>query len=531
MGPADSGAVTLPPTLITIAAGTYDGGIASYKMELLLRPHGPAEHESALDDNETGVVLSNKLQIIFASPVHKGSVRSLTVAISPTVKRSGLLLSTGYDEMLHAVRFGADSVFRSEGEVRTPADFGTPCCSAFAPPYSYTGIGGANTAGASTHCLVGFGAAAWSSEDGTTVSSTGGKLVIYKKRDWSVQHVLAGHDGGVASLSVHPTGKLALSGGQQDGKIKLWDLERGRLAFSSPTIRKSTGSSAAGQSKSFYDSIDCIVWNNSHGGDCYAFCHGSHITVRDVQTGKDMLDVDLPSKVNQICLLQGAEGLFVAAACNDGSLPLLAVSIPSKNDRSDARLFQENERPAIMAIEPVEGPVAGQERFKCIQAVCGYHIVTANSAGVVSVMNLQGAVNMLTSPDAEAAHVADDEVSEDDSEAEDSDAKEIETELAVDIIDSVQLGSGARITCLTAWVSAADQATSQIQVDAGSQQMTSVPAEREAGKSVRKDSRITQQVVLDPESLERARNLVSVAKKIQKRKSEKKHKLTSQRIK
>jgi WD domain, G-beta repeat len=528
MAPSESGALTLSPTLITIAAGTYDGGIASYKMEL--RPNGPAENGSALDEDdndvsETGVALSNKLQIIFASPVHKGSVRSLSVAISPTVKRSGLLLSTGYDEMLHAVRFGADSVFRSEGEVRTPADFGTPCCSAFAPPY--TGIKDANTA--STHCLVGFGAAASSSEDGTTVSSTGGKLVIYKKRDWSVQHVLAGHDGGVASISVHPTGKLALSGGQQDGKIKLWDLERGRLAFSSPTIRKSAGSSTAGQSKSFYDSIDCIVWNNSNGGDCYAFCHGSHITVRDVHTGKDMLDVDLPSKVNQICLLHGAEGLFVAAACNDGSLPLLAVSITSNNDTSDARLFEENERPAIMAIEPVEGPVAGQERFKCIQAVCGYHVVAANSAGVVSVMNLQGAVNMLTSPDAEAVNDMYDEASENE---EDDDAEEIETELAVDIIDSVQLGSGARITCLTAWVSALDQATSDIQVaDAGSQQTATVPAEREAGKYVRKDARITQQVVLDPESLERARNLVSVAKKLQKRKSEKKHKLKSQRIK
>jgi hypothetical protein len=39
-----------------------------------------------------------------------------------------------------------------------------------------------------------------------------GKLVIKKNCNWNMQHVLAGDDRGVASISAHPTRKLALSG-------------------------------------------------------------------------------------------------------------------------------------------------------------------------------------------------------------------------------------------------------------------------------------------------------------------------------
>jgi WD40 repeat protein len=486
------------PFKIIIAAGTYDGGIAGYELNLQ-QPHEEDDNDS--QPNEKG---GNRLQIVFASPVHGGSVRSLTVASS--TGSSSLLLSTGYDEMLKTHDFGKR--LTSSGEVRTPADFGTPVCAAFAPPF-----GGSSS---STHCLVGFGNSSVPTEG---ASVTGGKLVIYKKRDWSVVHVLPGHEGGVATVAVHPTGKLALSGGLQDGKLKLWDLERGRLAFSSPTIK---AVATHIQGRKHYDSIDSIVWSHATG-DCYAFCHGSHITVRDVETGKDMLDVDLPSKVNQICLLQGPEGLFVAAACNDGSLPVLAVE--NVDDDKAARR-------AIMAIEPVDGPVAGEERFKCIQTVTGYYVATANSAGVVSLMNLEGAVRMITSPTAGNDESDDEEAPvHAESDASDDDDDDVEEELAVEIIDSVQLGTGARITCLAAWTCPLDTADKQEQpvTQTNNTEKRDVSVDSKSNKKFKRDNGVTKEVFMDPASLEKARALVSKAKKIQKRKSEKKHKLT-QRI-
>ena len=47
-------------------------------------------------------------------------------------------------------------------------------------------------------------------------------------------------------------------------------------------------------------------------------------------------------------------------------------------------------RLTIMAIEPVEGVVAGDESFMCIHSIeggSGFLVVTANSGGVVSIMD------------------------------------------------------------------------------------------------------------------------------------------------
>jgi len=510
---AEESIQSLLPAKVILAAGTYDGVLAGYELKLY------DKHASRDEDDDDGNQPHNKLKIVFASPVHGGSVRSLTMSSRSNKSDDGgdssssscLLLSTGYDEMLKTHDFGKR--LTSSGEVRTPADFGTPVCSAFAPPHGGGGMSSSSGGSGSTHCLVGFGSSAGNE---TAASGSGGKLVIYKKRDWSVQHVLNGHDGGVASVAVHPTGKLALTGGIQDGKLKLWDLERGRLAYSSPTIK---AAATQVQGRKHYDSIVSIVWSNE--GDCYAFCHGSHITVRDVATGKDLLDVELPSKVNQVCLMRGPEGLFVAAAGNDGSLPVLAVENVDDN---------ESERRAMMAIEPVDGPVAGDERFKCIQTVTGYYVATANSGGVVSLMNLQGSITMITSPSSSNEDYEEKPVhseSDDDDDVDDKVEEEEEEELAVDIVDSILLGSGARITCLAAWAAPLETPPKQIEESAvvnNKKEERKLDVLEDAKKSnnrKHKRDETKKDVVMDSEALEKARALVSQAKKIQKRKSKK----------
>jgi protein MAK11 len=445
------------PKNVVIAAGTYDGVLAGWERK----------------ENET-------LSLTFATAVHGGSVRSLSIASSPQGDQAGSLLSCSYDETLRTHEW--HKRLTSSGEVRTPSDFGTPVCSSFAPPV-----------GNPTHCILGF---------------SNGKIAIYKKRDWSVQHVLAGHDGGVESLSVHPTGKLALSGGSSDGKLKLWDLTKGRLSF----VNKITPASTAnGRTK--YDPVTSIVW--STGGEFYAFSSGPHITVRDVASGKDLLDINLPSRVNEITLLSGPEGLFVAAACNDGSLPVLAV------EDTD-----EESRRAIMAIEPVDALIAREERFKCISRVHGYHVVTANSAGVVSLMNLEGAIMMIMGDESgdEENGESDNDNSDDESKVEDDE----EMELAVDIIESTQLGTGARITCLTAWASddllqTADEEIDEAPVVDENEEVVESPRKEkdvDGNKRKREDSGID----LDEAALEKARSLVSKAKKLKKKKEKKKSK-------
>ena len=479
---------------------------------------------------------NRKFKIVFATPAHEGSVRSITIAqphadhggatVAGQMKSGkkesceeqqskdnkqqtpGSLLSCGYDEVLQNHDFAKR--LNSLGEVRTPTEFGTPVCAVFAPPMrlnSRTRNGLAPPPPGTTHCLVGF---------------SEGKLVIYKKRDYSVQHVLAGHDGGISCIAVHPTGKLALSGGESDGKLKLWDLTKGRLAF----VSKIRPSVVAEEGKTQYEAVSNIVWTTDEcEQQAYAFCYGNHITVRDVASGEDILDVDLPSRVNQLCMLSVEQGLFVAAACNDGSLPVLAVEHNNKTE----------ERRAIMAIEPVEGVVAGEERFKCIQSLGFGYVVTANSAGVISLMDLRGAIRMITTDDESPRLREEDDDSDTPDENDQSDEEE---ELAVDIVDGVQLGTGARVTCMAAWCCSdahfhisetepvlENEGEESIEIPAPNneteqQDLSSMQQQRQQHQEKsKKRPRMEEKLVMDNDALKRARALVATARQIQNRKT------------
>ena len=469
------------PTKVIVAVGTYDGVLAGWEW------------------NET----SGKFQIAFATPVHDGSVRSLSIAQNVKADQPGAFLSCGYDEVMRTHDFAKRMT--SSGEIRTPSDLGTPVCAAFCPPlvlHRPTDEDGnvRPPPPHTTHCLAGFAK---------------GQLVIYKKRDWSVQHILKGHEGGVACMAVHPTGSMALTGGLTDGKLKLWDLTKGRLAYNYKIQPKKTSNEGV----TFYDAISCIVWTD----DAYAFCYGTHLSVKDVSTGSDLLDVELPSKVNQICFLKGPHGLFVASANNDGSLAVLHV------DKSGGR-----ERRAIMAIEPVDGPVAGEERFKCLQQVGDYHVVTANSAGVVSLMDLSGAVRMIMADADDASSSSKDDANdEDDEDQENESDDDQEEEMAVDIIDSVQLGSGNRVTCLAAWATMSTlmdddgevmEAHEESELE-DKEQANSSPTTKNNFDDDKKRKREAVEE-LDSSALQRARDLVASAKKIREKRQKKGKKKT-----
>eukprot|EP00977_Amphora_coffeiformis_P010141 scaffold2363_cov159-Amphora_coffeaeformis.AAC.3 len=471
------------PTKVIVAVGTYDGVLAGWEWK---------------NDERS------KFEISFATPVHDGSVRSLSIAQNVQLDQPGALLSCGYDEVLRTHNFSKRMT--SSGEIRTPSDLGTPVCAAFAPPLVLVRDADAEKSPHTTHCLAGFAS---------------GQLVIYKKRDWSVQHILKGHEGGVSSMAVHPTGSMALTGGLADGRLKLWDLTKGRLAYN----HKIQPSRTTSEGKTFYDAINCIVWTD----EAYAFCYGAHVTVKDVATGTDLLDVELPSKVNQVCFLQGPEGLFVVSANNDGSLAVLHV------DKSGGE-----ERRAIMAIEPVEGPVAGEERFKCLQQVANYHVVTANSAGVVSLMDLSGAVRMIMQDTDDESKS--DEEDEKDSKSEDdgSDSEnDEEEELAVDIIDSIQLGTGNRVTCLAAWSTMAPVQVDE-EIEDEDEKKTFYPSKEEGTQASHTQNEKDEEMdkkrkrddvqELNASALERARDLVASAKKIREKRQKKSKKKTKAKI-
>jgi protein MAK11 len=53
-----------------------------------------------------------------------------------------------------------------------------------------------------------------------------GKLCIWRTKDWECLKSIKGHNGAVLDLAIHPTGKLALTVGE-DRMLRTWDLTRG----------------------------------------------------------------------------------------------------------------------------------------------------------------------------------------------------------------------------------------------------------------------------------------------------------------
>jgi hypothetical protein len=184
-----------------------------------------------------------------------------------------------------------------------------------------------------------------------------------------------------------------------------------------------------------------------------------------------------------------------------------------------------------MAIEPVEGPVAGEERYKCIHSIAGYYVATANSAGVVSLMNLEGAVRMMMAGNDNNDQQENEKGNDENPASDDDDDDSDEEELAVDILDAVQLGTGARVTCLVAWACDEependDDENEQPEPKAAAKKHPKQETARESDKK-RKIGGNRQEIEMDPKEVEKARALVLKAKNMEKRKDSKKRRKVS----
>jgi len=99
------------------------------------------------------------------------------------------------------------------------------------------------------------------SEDGT--------IGIWRTYDWQCQLILRGHKGSILSISIHPSGKLALST-SKDATLKMWNLLKGKSAF---TIKLKSES-------------EIIEW--SPKGTSYALVTGSKITLHAISNGQEV---------------------------------------------------------------------------------------------------------------------------------------------------------------------------------------------------------------------------------------------------
>lgn len=104
-------------------------------------------------------------------------------------------------------------------------------------------------------------------------ASEDGTICVWSCKSWECIKILKGHRDAVTSISIHPTGRLALSI-SKDKTIRTWNLLTGRSAYT--TNIKQVG--------------EIVVWSPS--GDCYVVTTGSKANVYKISDASETCTID-----------------------------------------------------------------------------------------------------------------------------------------------------------------------------------------------------------------------------------------------
>ena len=114
--------------------------------------------------------------------------------------------------------------------------------------------------------------------------SDDGNICVWNTKTWNCEKTLKAHAGGVTALSIHPSGKLALSVGK-DRAMKTWNLIKGRTAY--VTNIKAVA--------------DAVKW--SPEGTVWGVCINTIANIYEVKSAGIKHTVDFKSRINFILFL------------------------------------------------------------------------------------------------------------------------------------------------------------------------------------------------------------------------------------
>lgn len=138
-------------------------------------------------------------------------------------------------------------------------------------------------------------------------ASEDGLICILRTKDWEVLKTIEGHKHGVNSISIHPSGKLLLSGGR-DSALKLWDLTNGQCAYQ---MRLKTPATK-------------VLWSPKtevlSGGDLYAVMTDKELTIQKTGTGKICGTITIPSISEKFTSMTFLSLDSLADMCKDSCL-------------------------------------------------------------------------------------------------------------------------------------------------------------------------------------------------------------------
>ena len=121
--------------------------------------------------------------------------------------------------------------------------------------------------------------------------SDDGNICVWNTRTWKCEKTLKAHTGGVTALSVHPSGKLALSVGK-DRALKTWNLIKGRTAY--VTNIKAVA--------------DDVQW--SPDGNHYAVAINNIVNIYEVKSAGIKYKVDFRNRISFIIFINVSNLIF-----------------------------------------------------------------------------------------------------------------------------------------------------------------------------------------------------------------------------
>jgi len=139
-------------------------------------------------------------------------------------------------------------------------------------------------------CLTAFHSYLFSgSDDGT--------ICIWKTGSWQCEKTLRAHAEGVLGISVHPSGKLALSIGQ-DRALKTWNLIKGR----------------SGYTTNLHGIADAVQWSTE--GNFYAVSIANRLDVYSLESAKIVYTIQFGKKIWHIVFLTVRNTSFIIKPLN-----------------------------------------------------------------------------------------------------------------------------------------------------------------------------------------------------------------------
>lgn len=180
-----------------------------------------------------------------------------------------------------------------------------------------------------------------------------GRIGLFRIKDWECLHVLK-HKKPVTALTIHPTGKLALSVGK-GRSLKLWNLMTGKLAHTSSLP---------------YEPL-CIVFSES--GRYYSVISEFNVLLYETESNKKMIDYRSENRLACATIMKD-DYIFVAG---EGSTVKMIEIEAFVKGRSSIFVQQTNLTPRIKGI-----------------ALIGDILIAASSSGLIKGLRVESTKEM-----------------------------------------------------------------------------------------------------------------------------------------